>query len=99
MVVNGHRRQAAIDGVAAEARALGVGALADVADAAAVKSMVEQATIAFGGVDISVSNASVRLRTPFLDISLEEWHRIIEFNLNASFYLARAVIPGMKQRG
>ena len=100
VVVNGHRRQAAIDGVAAEARALGVGALADVADAAAVKSMMmEQATTAFGGVDISVSNASVRLRTPFLDISLEEWHRIIEFNLNASFYLARAVFPGMKQRG
>src|SRR4051794_36473781 len=101
VVVNGHRNQAAIDGVAAEARALGVGALAalaDVADATAVKAMVEQATTVFGGVDISVSNASLRLHTPFLDISLEEWHRIIESNLNASFYLARAVIPGMKQR-
>jgi 3-oxoacyl-[acyl-carrier protein] reductase len=102
VVVNGHRNRAAIDGVAAEARALGAGALAvhaDVADAAAVQAMVDQATAAFGGVDISVSNASVRLHTPFLDISLEEWRRIIESNLNASFYLARAVIPGMKQRG
>ena len=67
--------------------------------AAAVQSMVDQATAAFGGVDISVSNASLRLHTPFLDISLEEWQRIINSNLNASFYLARAVIPGMKQRG
>jgi 3-oxoacyl-[acyl-carrier protein] reductase len=102
VVVNGHRNQAAIDNVAAEARALGVGALAvlaDVADAGAVESMVERAAETFGGVDISVSNASVRLHTPFLDISLEEWRRIIESNLNASFYLARAVIPGMKQRG
>jgi NAD(P)-dependent dehydrogenase (short-subunit alcohol dehydrogenase family) len=67
VVVNGHRKQEAIDKVAAEARALGVGALAvlaDVADPAAVQSMVDQATAAFGGVDISVSNASLRLHTP-----------------------------------
>lgn len=102
IVLNGHRNQAAIDAVAAEARALGVGALAvlaDVADAAAVQGMVDQATQEFGGVDISVSNAALRLHTPFLDISLEEWQRIMNSNLNASFYLARAVIPGMKQRG
>src|SRR5262245_56094055 len=102
VVVNGHRNQAAIDGVAAEARGLGVGALAvlaDVADHAAVQAMVDQAIAEFGRVDISVSNASVRLHTPFLDISLEEWQRIMNSNLNASFYLARAVIPDMKQRG
>jgi 3-oxoacyl-[acyl-carrier protein] reductase len=102
VVLNGHRNQAAIDAVAAEARELGVGTLAvlaDVGDPAAVQSMVDQATKVFGSVDISVSNASLRLHTPFLDISLEEWHRIINSNLSASFYLARAVIPGMKQRG
>src|SRR5579864_334578 len=66
VVVNGHRNQAAIDAVAAEARALGVGALAvlaDVADPAAVQSIVDQATAKFGGVYISVSNASLRLHT------------------------------------
>ncbi len=102
VVLNGHRKQAAIDDVAEEARGLGVGALAilaDVADPVAVQSMVDQAIAQFGSVDISVSNASVRLHTPFLDISLEEWQRIMNSNLNASFYLARAVIPGMKARG
>jgi len=102
VVLNGHRNQAAIDAVAAEVRALGANALAvlaDVADPAAVQLMVDQATAAFGKVDISVSNASLRLHTPFLDISLEEWQRIINSNLNASFYLARSVIPGMKQHG
>jgi 3-oxoacyl-[acyl-carrier protein] reductase len=102
IVLNGHRKQAAIDAVAAEIRELGVGALAvlaDVGDPVAVQSMVDQATEAFGGVDISVSNASLRLHTPFLDISLDEWQRIINSNLSASFYLARSVIPGMKQKG
>jgi 3-oxoacyl-[acyl-carrier protein] reductase len=102
VVVNGHRNQAAIDAVASEARSLGVGALAvlaDIGEPAAVQSMVDQAIATFGGVDISVSNASLRLHTPFLDISLDEWQRIINSNLNASFYLARSVIPGMKQKG
>jgi 3-oxoacyl-[acyl-carrier protein] reductase len=102
VVLNGHRNQAAIDAVAAEVRTLGANALAvlaDVADPAAVQLMVDQATAAFGKVDISVSNASLRLHTPFLDISLEQWQRIINSNLNASFYLARSVIPGMKQHG
>src|ERR1051325_8243880 len=47
VVVNGHRNQSAIDGVAAEARTLGVGALAvlaDVADPEAVQAMGDQAT-------------------------------------------------------
>jgi 3-oxoacyl-[acyl-carrier protein] reductase len=102
IVVNGHRNQAAIESVAEEVRALGAGALAvlaDVGDPAAVQAMVDQAVVAFGSVDIAVSNVSTRLRTKFLDISLEEWQRIINSNLSASFYLARAVLPLMQQRG
>jgi 3-oxoacyl-[acyl-carrier protein] reductase len=102
VVINGHRNQAAIEAVAEEARAAGVGALAvlaDVGEAAAVQAMVDRAVEKFGGVDIAVSNVSTRLHTPFLDISIEEWQRIINSNLSASFYLARAVLPGMQQRG
>ncbi len=102
VVVNGHRNQSAIDTVAEEARALGVGALAvlaDVGDPAAVQAMVDRAHAAFGSVDIAVSNVSTRLHTPFMDISIEEWQRIINSNLSASFYLARAVLPRMKEKG
>jgi 3-oxoacyl-[acyl-carrier protein] reductase len=102
VVINGHRNQGAIDTVAAEARAFGVGAiavLADVGDPSAVQAMVDRAAEAFGGVDIAVSNVSTRLHTKFLDISIEEWQRILNSNLNASFYLARAVLPLMQQRG
>jgi 3-oxoacyl-[acyl-carrier protein] reductase len=102
VVINGHRNQEAIDKVAAEARALGVGAisvLADVGDPAAVQTMVDRAVEAFGSVDIAVSNVSTRLHTPFLDISLEEWNRIINSNLSSAFYLARSTLPLMKDRG
>jgi 3-oxoacyl-[acyl-carrier protein] reductase len=102
VVINGHRNQAAIDAVADEARTFGVGAitvLADVGDPAAVQTMVDRAAVEFGTVDIAVSNVSTRLHTTFLDISIEEWQRILNSNLSASFYLARAVLPLMKERG
>jgi 3-oxoacyl-[acyl-carrier protein] reductase len=101
VVLNGHRNQEAIDRVAAEAQALGVGAmavLADVADPDAVQAMVDKAADRFGSVDIAVSNVSLRLHTKFLDISIEEWNRILSSNLSASFYLARAVLPLMKAK-
>ena len=101
VVINGHRNQGAIEAVAEEARALGVVALAilaDVGDPAAVQAMVDRAAVTFGSVDIAVSNVSTRLHTKFLDISIEEWQRIINSNLSASFYLARAVLPLMKAR-
>jgi 3-oxoacyl-[acyl-carrier protein] reductase len=101
VVINGHRNQTAIDTVADEARALGVRAiavLADVGDPAAVQSMVDRAAKEFGSVDIAVSNVSTRLHTPFLDLSIEEWQRIINSNLSASFYLAHAVVPLMKEK-
>jgi 3-oxoacyl-[acyl-carrier protein] reductase len=102
VVINGHRNQAAIEAVADEARGLGaraIAVLADVGDPAAVQSMVDRAAEEFGSVDIVVSNVSTRLHTKFLDISIEEWQRILNSNLSASFYLARAALPLMKQRG
>jgi 3-oxoacyl-[acyl-carrier protein] reductase len=101
VVINGHRNQEAIDRVAAEIEAFGVrslAVLADVGDPAAVQAMVDKAADVFDGVDIAISNVSVRLHTKFLDISLEEWHRIINSNLSASFYLARAVLPSMQAK-
>ena len=100
VVVNGHRNQAAIDAVVKEIEALGVKGLAylaDVSDAKAIADMVKKAQDKFGGVDIAVSNVSVRLHQPFFDISLEDWDKTLRSNLSSAFYLARAVLPGMQK--
>ena len=102
VVVNGHRDGEALERVAGEARALGAEALtclADVGDSAAVQRMVDQAVERFGAVDIAVSNASRRPHQALLDISVEDWQRVVATNLNACFYMAKAVLPGMKARG
>lgn len=102
VVVNGHRDRQAIESVAEEARALGVKALpliADVADDQAVERMVDEASTRLGRIDIAISNVGVRDTRPLLDITPELWRSVINTNLNAAFYLARSVLPGMKRNG
>ena len=101
VVVNGHRDRNALDSTVAEIEAIGgraIGVLADVGNHRQVEKMVRTAERAFGNVDIAVSNAAVRLRQPFLDLSVEDWHRTINTNLYSAFYLARVVLGGMKER-
>jgi 3-oxoacyl-[acyl-carrier protein] reductase len=101
VVVNGRKDREAIERVAGEIEGEGGTALpilADMGDPEAVRDLVTQAGERFGGVDIAVSNAAVRPRQAFLEITAEDWQRVLNNNLSASFYLAQAVIPGMMGR-
>lgn len=101
VVLNGSRNVDALGAVASEIHEDGGKALvikADVGNADAVQAMVADAVAAFGSIDIAVSNVSTRLHQPFLEISVADWHRVLETNLSSSFYLARAVIPHMQAR-
>jgi NAD(P)-dependent dehydrogenase (short-subunit alcohol dehydrogenase family) len=101
LVLNTLRSREELDAVAAECRELGVSVhavLADVSDSGQVSRMVEEGVAALGKIDILVSNAAVRPHKPVLEISDEEWHRVLGVNLNSTFYLCRAVLPGMIDR-
>lgn len=98
VVVNGSRNRDAIEETAEGIRARGgeaIAVLADVSDDNAVRELVAKAVEAFGGVDIAVSNVSLRPYQSFLDISVDDWNRVIGTNLSSTFYLARHTIPHM----
>jgi 3-oxoacyl-[acyl-carrier protein] reductase len=102
IVVNGSSNRAAIDAVATEIEALGVGAmscLADVGKPDEVLRMVDAAVDRFGSVDIAISNVSLRMHRPFLEITDEDWHLSLATNLSSAFYLARACLPHMVAKG
>ena len=102
VVVNGLHDQTKIDTVAAEIRALGVDAcaiLADAADPDAIAGVVDQTINRFGSLDIAVSHVGIRPYQAFTEISIDDWHRVINVDLNAAFYLARAAVPHMRKRG
>lgn len=102
VVLNGHRDEAALQAVAAEVEAAGGQAmtfLANVSRPEEMQAMADAAIARFGGIDIAVSNVGLRMRQAFLDISVDDWHQVLDTNLGAAFFLARAVIPSMKERG
>ena len=99
VVVNGHTDSDAVDKVVAEITASGghaLGVMADVSNHDAVKGMVERTVKHFGAIDILISNVAVRRKQAFLDISLDDWHSVLNTNLSAAFYLSRNVIPHMR---
>jgi 3-oxoacyl-[acyl-carrier protein] reductase len=71
----------------------------DVSDERTAYRACELACEKFGSVDILVNNAGINLRSPTLEMSVEDWKRVIDVNLNGTLYFCRAVLPGMIARG
>ena len=61
--------------------------------------LVDGATDEFGPVDILVNNAGIELMRPYETLPPEEIERLMCVNLVAPMLLARALIPGMLERG
>ena len=52
-----------------------------------------------GGVDVLLNNAGISIRHRFLDITADEWARVIAVNLTGNFYVAQTTARHMAQRG
>jgi len=72
---------------------------ADVADGQAARGLVTAAEASVGPLTALVNNAGIMPVTPFLDITPEEWDRVIATDLSAAFHTTQAVLPGMLDRG
>ncbi len=66
---------------------------ADVADFAAVKSMVDQIVKDFGGLNILINNAGLALRQRFIETKPEDWHRQIDACLYGAIHCCHAAAP------
>jgi|SRR5918992_303688 NAD(P)-dependent dehydrogenase (short-subunit alcohol dehydrogenase family) len=98
VVVNARNNKEEAESVAAEARELGVKAmavLADVSNKEQVDSMVSMAMSEFGKVDILINNAAIRPHKPFTELTLQDWERVRGVVLDGGFYCTRAVINSM----
>lgn len=69
----------------------------DVADRVSVEKMVEEVYGEFDRADILINNAGVIGRDPFLEVSEEEWERIMDINLKGPFLCSQAVAERMIQ--
>lgn len=71
----------------------------DIAQPEYADQLVQLAIGKFGTIDILVNCAGTITRTPFEDLGIEEWQRVLDVNLNGTFYMSKAVLPEMKKTG
>ena len=86
---------AEIESAGGRARALRL----DVTQGAQVIEAVREAESALGSIDILVNNAGITLEKKTVDVTDEDWDAVLATNLTAMFRCARAVAPGMTERG
>jgi NAD(P)-dependent dehydrogenase (short-subunit alcohol dehydrogenase family) len=96
------RNAEALAKVAAEVTEAGAAVIeiaGDVTDDQQCQAAVEQVVTAAGGLGILVSNAPAHSAAPFLEMTVEEWDRVLQVNLRASFVLGQAAARAMVAGG
>jgi NAD(P)-dependent dehydrogenase (short-subunit alcohol dehydrogenase family) len=77
----------------------GLAVTADISDRQQVQEMVDKVLVEFGRIDFLVANAGVINRAPVIELTEEDWHRVIATNLDGVFYCCQAVARHMVARG
>jgi Dehydrogenases with different specificities (related to short-chain alcohol dehydrogenases) len=86
---------------AKEIEKLGVNSLAlkcDVSNSQEVQNTQKQVIEKFKKLDILVNNAGIYPQKPFLELTQEDWAKVLDINLNGIFYVTKAFLPGMVER-
>lgn len=63
-----------------------------------VEKAVAHVTKTLGRLDILINNAGMNIRTPALDVTDEEWHKIMNTNLHGAFMMSQEAAKVMKQQ-
>lgn len=98
-VVIGARTEADVERVADELGGAARGVVCDVREADDCARLVDAAVDTFGGLDILVNNAGIGIFKPVEEMTVEEWDRLQETNVNSLFYCSHAAIPHLKAGG
>src|SRR3712207_5565557 len=75
-----------------------VGIGCDVTDPESCRRAARQAIDAFGQIDILINNAGISQPVKTMEITPQDWQRIVDVNMTGVLYLSQAVIPHMRER-
>ncbi len=70
----------------------------DVTDAKETETIEEKVVEKYEKIDILVNNAGIYPQKPFLEMTREEWNKVLSVNLNGVFHCTKAVVPKMVQQ-
>jgi NAD(P)-dependent dehydrogenase (short-subunit alcohol dehydrogenase family) len=93
-----------VDGDTAKKEAARIGAKAaawacDVTSESAVEAVFADVIKRFGRIDVLVNNAGIGVRKPAVELSMEEWKRVMDLNLGGVFLCSRVAARAMSAQG
>lgn len=101
VVINSRSTSAAVEAVIKEIEKAGGTASAisaNVSDFSEVQQLIEEVKSRYGKIDILVNNAGITRDRTFRNLTPEEWHEVMDVNLNSAFLTTSAVINHMLER-
>lgn len=75
------------------------GQLCNVAVESEVQALVAAAEEKLGGIDVLINNAGLGTEKKLVDMTDDEWHKVLDVSLTGTFRMIRAVLPHMQRRG
>lgn len=99
IVITYNKQADSAESVVAEVRKLGRVALslqADVSSRVMVQKMISRTLETFGRIDVLINNAGILQQKPFLEITDEDWDRMMAINLKGAFICSQEVFPVMQ---
>jgi 3-oxoacyl-[acyl-carrier protein] reductase len=95
------RSEASFDSIRKELTELGatfMTATADVSQETEVQQAVSKIEDELGGIDILINNAGVGARGSFMELSTDEWKKVLDTNVMGIVYATKAALPGMIEK-
>lgn len=96
--INGETIKIAADEISKSTGRICIPVQGDISDPRTAATLTEAALKISGRIDILVNNAGSITRASTEDMTIEDWNRVINVNLNGALFTCKAVIPHMKTR-
>jgi 2-deoxy-D-gluconate 3-dehydrogenase len=96
---NASKTEAAVKSLAEETNGQAMGLTADVSKSDEVKTATAAVVERWGRIDILFNNAGINIRRPPQELSLEDWHTVLDVNLTSALLMSQAAYPHMKKSG
>jgi acetoacetyl-CoA reductase len=71
----------------------------DVSDPEQAKALIDKTIERFGRIDVLVNNAGINIDRTLKRLSVEDWDKVIQVDLNSAFYTVHAALPHMMEAG
>jgi acetoacetyl-CoA reductase len=72
---------------------------ADVSDPDQAQSLIDRTIEEFNRIDVLVNNAGINVDRTLRKLSVEDWDKVIQVDLNSAFYTVHAALPHMMEQG